>query len=123
MPSQNQRNKSQFLAEKRTDKGGHVFVPTRPARGIQRGHRKRAHKNLKKDVGWLGVAVTQQSMGKMPYFVGLRRCASNPTDTIINVFISGNNGIRFNRKVRKSIADELKKVSTFGGIGLGAGTR
>ena len=27
--------------------------------------------------------------------------------------------IRFNREVRKSIADELKKVSTFGGIGLG----
>jgi hypothetical protein len=27
--------------------------------------------------------------------------------------------IRFNRDVRKSIADELKKVSTFGGIGLG----
>lgn len=27
--------------------------------------------------------------------------------------------LRFNRDVRKSIADELKKVSTFGGIGLG----
>lgn len=26
---------------------------------------------------------------------------------------------RFNREVRKSIADELKKVSTFGGIALG----
>jgi len=26
---------------------------------------------------------------------------------------------RFNREVRKSIAEELKKVSTFGGIGLG----
>jgi len=27
--------------------------------------------------------------------------------------------LRFNREVRKSIADELKKVSTLGGIGLG----
>ena len=27
--------------------------------------------------------------------------------------------LRFNREVRKSIADELKKVSTFGGIALG----
>lgn len=27
--------------------------------------------------------------------------------------------LRFNRELRKSIADELKKVSTFGGIGLG----
>jgi len=27
--------------------------------------------------------------------------------------------LKFNREVRKSIADELKKVSTFGGIGLG----
>ena len=27
--------------------------------------------------------------------------------------------LRFNRDVRKSIAEELKKVSTFGGIGLG----
>ncbi|MDO9225353.1 MAG: hypothetical protein Q8M09_18490 [Pseudomonadota bacterium] len=27
--------------------------------------------------------------------------------------------LRFNREVRKSIADELKKVSTIGGIGLG----
>lgn len=27
--------------------------------------------------------------------------------------------LRFNQNVRKSIADELKKVSTFGGIGLG----
>ena len=27
--------------------------------------------------------------------------------------------VKFNREVRKSIADELKKISTFGGIGLG----
>ena len=27
--------------------------------------------------------------------------------------------VQFNRDVRKSIADELKKVSTYGGIGLG----
>jgi len=27
--------------------------------------------------------------------------------------------LKFNKEVRKSIADELKKVSTFGGIGLG----
>jgi len=27
--------------------------------------------------------------------------------------------LKFNREVRKSIADELKKISTFGGIGLG----
>ena len=27
--------------------------------------------------------------------------------------------LRFNREVRKSIADELKKISMFGGIGLG----
>ncbi|MDE2129514.1 MAG: hypothetical protein ACYCSR_08955 [Thiomonas sp.] len=27
--------------------------------------------------------------------------------------------LRFNKEVRKSIAEELKKVSTFGGIGLG----
>ena len=27
--------------------------------------------------------------------------------------------IRFNRDVRKSIAEELKKISTLGGIGLG----
>lgn len=27
--------------------------------------------------------------------------------------------LRFNREVRKSIADELKKVSSLGGIGLG----
>ncbi len=27
--------------------------------------------------------------------------------------------LSFNRDVRKSIAEELKKVSTFGGIGLG----
>ena len=27
--------------------------------------------------------------------------------------------LRFNQTVRKSIADELKKVSTIGGIGLG----
>ena len=27
--------------------------------------------------------------------------------------------LRFSREARKSIADELKKVSTFGGIGLG----
>lgn len=27
--------------------------------------------------------------------------------------------LKFNRDVRKSIADELKKVSTFGGIALG----
>ena len=27
--------------------------------------------------------------------------------------------VRFNRDVRKSIAEELKKVSTFGGIALG----
>jgi len=26
---------------------------------------------------------------------------------------------RFNREVRKSIAEELKRISTFGGIGLG----
>jgi len=26
---------------------------------------------------------------------------------------------KFNREVRKSVADELKKISTFGGIGLG----
>jgi len=27
--------------------------------------------------------------------------------------------LKFSREVRKSIADELKKISTFGGIGLG----
>ncbi len=27
--------------------------------------------------------------------------------------------LKFNREVRRSIAEELKKVSTFGGIGLG----
>ncbi len=27
--------------------------------------------------------------------------------------------LKFNREVRKSIADEMKKISTFGGIGLG----
>ena len=27
--------------------------------------------------------------------------------------------LKFNREVRKSVADELKKISTFGGIGLG----
>lgn len=28
--------------------------------------------------------------------------------------------LRFNRDVRKSIADEIKKASIYGGIGLGA---
>ncbi|TMG70014.1 MAG: hypothetical protein E6H80_13270 [Betaproteobacteria bacterium] len=27
--------------------------------------------------------------------------------------------LKFSREVRKSIADELKKISTFGGLGLG----
>ena len=27
--------------------------------------------------------------------------------------------LRFNKDVRKSVADEIKKASTFGGIGLG----
>jgi len=27
--------------------------------------------------------------------------------------------LKFSREVRKSIADELKRISTFGGIGLG----
>ena len=38
---------------------------------------------------------------------------------LIKTCYTVNMKLKFNRDVRKSIADELKKVSTFGGIGLG----